>query len=173
MTDPVNHPPHYTSHPSGVECIQVTEWMNFCIGNAVKYLWRADLKNDDAIEDLEKARWYISREIDRRKIDFLRTQEALDSLNPNDPANIHPGRGEQPIWDDCRRQSAEPSRPGRIWATMLQIPDDISMVIDRFGNMRDKSQFGDHATWDDVIERLGLDYCRYCGPYIEFVVNDE
>lgn len=65
-TDSVNHPPHYTQHPSGVECIQVTECMNFCLGNAVKYIWRADLKND-AIEDLEKARWYVSREIERRK----------------------------------------------------------------------------------------------------------
>jgi len=64
--DPVNHPPHYTQHPSGVECIQVTECMSFCLGNAVKYIWRADLKND-AIEDLEKARWYVSREIERRK----------------------------------------------------------------------------------------------------------
>lgn len=66
MSDPVNHPRHYTSHPSGIECIQVTEWMNFCIGNAVKYLWRADLKNDD-LEDLKKAAWYIKREIERRE----------------------------------------------------------------------------------------------------------
>lgn len=64
--DPVNRPKHYTAHPSGVECIQITEHMNFCIGNAVKYLWRAGLKGD-ALEDLEKARWYIDREIDRRK----------------------------------------------------------------------------------------------------------
>jgi hypothetical protein len=63
--DAVNHPPHYTSHPSGVECITVTEHMNFCIGNAVKYLWRADLKN--GLEDLEKAEWYVRREIERRK----------------------------------------------------------------------------------------------------------
>lgn len=63
--DPVNHPAHYTAHPSGVECIQITEHMSFCLGNAVKYLWRADLKN--GVEDLEKARWYISREIERRK----------------------------------------------------------------------------------------------------------
>ncbi len=63
--DAVNHPRHYTSHPSQVECIQVTEHMSFCVGNAVKYLWRADLKND-AIEDLKKARWYIDREIERR-----------------------------------------------------------------------------------------------------------
>lgn len=64
--DNVNSPQHYTSHPSGIECIQVTEWMNFNIGNAVKYLWRADLKGK-ALEDIEKARWYIAREIQRRK----------------------------------------------------------------------------------------------------------
>lgn len=64
--DPVNHPPHYTAHPSGVECIQVTEHMGFNLGNAVKYIWRADLKGN-AIEDLEKAAWYVQREIARRK----------------------------------------------------------------------------------------------------------
>ena len=65
--DPVNSPSHYVSHPSGVECIQVTEHMNFCLGNAVKYIWRAELKLDD-IEDLEKARWYLDREIKLRKL---------------------------------------------------------------------------------------------------------
>lgn len=63
-SDPVNHPPHYTSHPSGVECISVTEHMNFCVGNAIKYLWRAGAKGS-RIEDLRKARWYIDREITR------------------------------------------------------------------------------------------------------------
>jgi len=63
--DPVNHPDHYTSHPSGVECITVTEHMGFNLGNAVKYIWRADLKAD-AIEDLKKARWYVDRELKRR-----------------------------------------------------------------------------------------------------------
>ena len=63
--DPVNHPKHYTEHASGVECIQITEHMNFCLGNAVKYIWRADLKHD-AIEDLKKAVFYINREIERR-----------------------------------------------------------------------------------------------------------
>lgn len=61
----VNHPPHYTQHPSGVECIQITEHMNFCLGNAVKYIWRAGLKSDDSVEDLKKARFYIEREIKR------------------------------------------------------------------------------------------------------------
>lgn len=63
--DPVDHPKHYTSHPSGIECIQVTEHMGFNLGNAVKYIWRADLKLD-AIEDLKKARWYIDRELQKR-----------------------------------------------------------------------------------------------------------
>lgn len=66
MSDPVNHPPHYTAHASGIECIQIAEHMGFCLGNAVKYIWRADMKGN-AIEDLEKARWYIDREITRRK----------------------------------------------------------------------------------------------------------
>jgi hypothetical protein len=64
MNDNVNHPEHYNSHPSGVECIEITEHMNFCLGNAVKYIWRASLKGNE-VEDLRKARWYISREIAR------------------------------------------------------------------------------------------------------------
>jgi hypothetical protein len=64
--DVVNHPTHYTSHPSGIECITITEHMSFTLGNAVKYIWRADLKGD-AIEDLKKARFYIDREIAKRE----------------------------------------------------------------------------------------------------------
>jgi hypothetical protein len=63
MTDAIN-PSHYQDHPSGIQCIQITEHMNFCLGNAIKYIWRAGLKNN-AIEDLEKARWYLDREIER------------------------------------------------------------------------------------------------------------
>lgn len=63
--DMVEHPQHYNDHPSGVECIEITEHMNFCLGNAMKYIWRADEKNDP-IEDLKKAIWYIEREIKRR-----------------------------------------------------------------------------------------------------------
>jgi hypothetical protein len=64
MSDPVNHPVHYTSHPSGVEVIQITEHMNFNLGNAIKYIMRADLKGKQ-IEDLKKAAWYVNREIAR------------------------------------------------------------------------------------------------------------
>ena len=62
MSSQVDHPVHYRSHPSGVECITITEHMNFCVGNAMKYLWRAGSKGNE-IEDLRKAQWYISREI--------------------------------------------------------------------------------------------------------------
>lgn len=67
MTDNIN-PKHYKSHPSGVECITITEHMSFTLGNAMKYIWRADLKN--GVEDLEKAKWYLEREIQRRSNEY-------------------------------------------------------------------------------------------------------
>ena len=64
MIDPVNSPSHYTQYP--VEVIELTEHMNFCRGNAVKYIARAGLKDPNKeLEDLHKARWYIEREIAR------------------------------------------------------------------------------------------------------------
>lgn len=66
----VSHPEHYTSHPSGIECIEITRHYCFAIGNAIKYLWRAGLKKDVSltdnqkeIEDLKKAIWYIKDRI--------------------------------------------------------------------------------------------------------------
>lgn len=68
--DPVNQPKHYTGHKSGVECIQITEHMNFCLGNALKYIWRSGLKDsENNVQDLEKAVWYLNREITRLKGD--------------------------------------------------------------------------------------------------------
>lgn len=64
MKDAIN-PSHYKSHPSGIECIQITEHMSFCLGNAIKYIWRAGLK-EDALQDLEKAIWYLNREVEKR-----------------------------------------------------------------------------------------------------------
>jgi hypothetical protein len=66
MNDRVEHPGHYTKHPSGVECLDITEHMNFCLGNVIKYVWRCDEKGD-ALEDLKKARFYLDREIKRRE----------------------------------------------------------------------------------------------------------
>lgn len=63
--DLVNHPPHYTSHPSGVECIQVTEHMDFLLGNVVKYIWRNGLKDQvPSLVDLKKAQFYLNRKIE-------------------------------------------------------------------------------------------------------------
>jgi len=76
--DPIN-PDHYKNHPSKIECIQITEHLNFCRGNAIKYLWRAGEKGD-AIEDLRKARWYVEREIQRLEFirkDKFRSEEIL------------------------------------------------------------------------------------------------
>lgn len=70
--DRVNHPRHYTSDPSGVECIEITRHRNFNVGNAIRHLWRNGLKDEadrtcreKQIEDLEKAIWYINDEIHR------------------------------------------------------------------------------------------------------------
>jgi hypothetical protein len=74
MTDYINHPRHYTGHPSGVECIQVTEHMNFNLGNVVKYLWRHGEKGRP-VDDLKKAAWYLTREIERLEKDHKRRLE--------------------------------------------------------------------------------------------------
>ena len=71
-TDSVNHPAHYNSHPSGIECIEIARHHNFNIGNSIKYFWRAGLKSEEGmedtdkqVEDLNKAIWYIQDEIKR------------------------------------------------------------------------------------------------------------
>lgn len=76
-TDSPINPQHYKGHPSGIECIQITQHMNFCLGNAMKYIWRAGQKGD-AIEDLNKAAWYIQCEIDRlRSIQQEKQEKSL------------------------------------------------------------------------------------------------
>lgn len=92
MNDPVNHPSHYNSHPSGVECITVTEHMSFCLGNAVKYIWRAGLK-DDALQDLKKARFYLDREIAKREKATARRGILCDIADPDEVAAAHASHG--------------------------------------------------------------------------------
>jgi hypothetical protein len=65
VDDPVNHPSHYTQHPSGVECITIAQEFPYNLGCAIKYIWRHGLKSKNAIEDLRKASFYIEREISR------------------------------------------------------------------------------------------------------------
>lgn len=67
MSDAVNHPAHYGGADNPYEAIKVIEaWgLDFCLGNTVKYISRAGKKSKDVIEDLKKAQWYLSREIER------------------------------------------------------------------------------------------------------------
>ncbi len=68
--DMVNHPPHYSAHPKGIECIDVVEEAGFRLGNAIKYLYRVAFggkTGSNSIEDLRKAIWYIEREIQTRE----------------------------------------------------------------------------------------------------------
>lgn len=101
--DQVNHPKHYTSDPSGIECIDITRHRNFNIGNAIKYLWRAGLKEDKdrklidkQVEDLNKAIWYLVDEIHRLggrctvKTDSINTCLPIDNESIIDAAlNYH------------------------------------------------------------------------------------
>lgn len=101
--DQINHPKHYNSDPSGIECIDITRHRNFNIGNAIKYLWRAGLKEDKdrklidkQIEDLNKAVWYLVDEIHRLggrctvKTDSINTCLPIDNESIIDAAlNYH------------------------------------------------------------------------------------
>lgn len=72
MEDKVNHPSHYTwlKEKCGIEVIDITRHLDFCIGNAVKYLLRAGYKTEEGystiqktVEDLQKAIFYINDKI--------------------------------------------------------------------------------------------------------------
>ena len=73
--DMVNEPPHYMTD-KGFECIDVIEvslgkqgCIDFCLGNALKYLFRCKKKHKNSIEDLKKAKWYIDEA--NRRLDLL------------------------------------------------------------------------------------------------------
>ena len=68
MSEAVKHPQHYGGADNTYEAIKVIDaWeLGFHLGNTVKYVSRAG-KKGDAVEDLEKAAWYLAREIERRK----------------------------------------------------------------------------------------------------------
>jgi len=79
----VDHPPHYNQSPARclgcgrpIECIDVIEHMRCNIANAVKYLWRADHKHSSPVEDLKKAKWYVSREIERVEREEHRSKDS-------------------------------------------------------------------------------------------------
>jgi hypothetical protein len=61
--DPIDNPPHYLSHPTGIECKDIVQEFSYNVGTAMAYLWRANYKN--GVEDLEKAMKHIGFEIER------------------------------------------------------------------------------------------------------------
>lgn len=147
MSDSVNHSSHYTSHPSGVECITVAEHMSFNVGNAMKYLWRADLKGD-AIEDLRKAAWYVNREIERRTkahsmstgggmIGRMTLQEAVDKVIAGDRESA--GSPPQPVVIE-----SDPDSPMEI----------VNRIVDT-GCLPDGTRVQD-ATWVNRLDERGL-----------------
>jgi hypothetical protein len=79
--DPVNHPAHYTSHPSGIETIEITRHLSFNLGNSIKYILRSPYKGR-AIEDLQKAVWYLN--------DQIRLLQSPTPYEPISPSNHDP-----------------------------------------------------------------------------------
>lgn len=80
--DDINHPKHYDGYPASIECIDITRHLNFQLGNAVKYIWRAGKKGglEKEIEDLKKAEWYLE---DRRQ-----RRGCAAYIQPHPPAGI-------------------------------------------------------------------------------------
>lgn len=123
----VNHPAHYNAHPSGVECIDIVEHMSFNVGNAVKYLWRADHKGAPA-EDLRKALWYIQREIERHDrgspMQAARELEQLRGLRDSWASSINRRVAvEQLMLDAAGGKRAMPDAAElRAWALRLGTP---------------------------------------------------
>lgn len=109
INDQVNHPKHYTEHPSGVECIQIVEHMGFNLGNVIKYIWRADLKGYSN-QDLEKARWYLDREIKKRKAIGSGSESANQSL-VGTPVETPSTKSERPNDYQAARENGYPEPP--------------------------------------------------------------
>lgn len=80
--DNVNHPTHYNMHPSGIECIEIARYYPFSVGNAIKYIWRAGIKQDPdkdsidkEIEDIKKAIWYLDDRVKELETFKIRNSE--------------------------------------------------------------------------------------------------
>jgi len=109
----VDHPDHYQSGDPTYETINVIEaWdLDFCLGNAIKYISRAGKKGDQ-IEDLEKAAWYINR-----KIEKLRNDRAANTIKEDKGT-----RGSGVLCDKVGEDQQERhTRPYRYTATLGRV----------------------------------------------------
>lgn len=136
MSSAVNHPAHYGGADNPYEAIKVIEaWgLGFCLGNAAKYIARAG-KKGDAIEDLEKARWYLDREIQSRKAaaeagpwvhSVFGTQVLTgDSWDTVCALRGHHELGMAPAaWEDGRTAESDEANAAFIAAARSDIPEE-------------------------------------------------
>ena len=145
--DPVNHPKHYTSHPSGVECITITRHMGFCLGNAVKYLWRAGMKDSaPPVEDLKKAIWYIQEEIKLREAS---TVDALDRLSAGIEAQAEKA-GITAADDEPLGSRENPIKEGRVQSAQWFIQHDVARQY--LGGSMTRKHGEEPCNWADIKE---------------------
>ena len=130
MEDRVNHPSHYTDVVPGIECIQVAEHFSFLRGNAIKYLWRAGAKGN-TVEDLQKAIWYIKREIDN--LAPKQPESPVEQLTPTET----PDQGVQSTSGEIRPQETagkeEQEEPILRYFSYGHLPVDLQQVSKNFG----------------------------------------
>jgi hypothetical protein len=132
--DPVNKPKHYTSHPSGVECIELSEKMSFNLGNAFKYVFRRDDK-ENTIQDVSKAEWYLKREIGR-------LEKALEELPASSLIFLHPGLSVSDLRKADRVMAAEINGNAADYYAYLfeqgiiQEPNDLRSLYDALESLQ-------------------------------------
>lgn len=157
MADNVNHPAHYTGFSNGAEVIDITENLSFNLGNVVKYVARAGRKTSDPTEDLLKARFYLSREIERAQIHQTATTDLHDGLVDNLQKMLNSPRQ----WD---RLDHVP--PGVI---VQDVDGDLYRRIQgtsKFVIAYQDDVHQQHYEWQDVPPFLYRDQEQY-GPFME------
>lgn len=159
--DPVSHPSHYT--PDGApEAIDVIEGyqLGFRLGNVVKYVLRAGLKGTP-VTDLEKARWYLDREISARVNQFLAREKEEDeeSAQPEQTSAPRKYKGYGPNWPQQRARAH--ARDGGICQNPEHRnpePDDGSNVVH---HIRPLAEFNGDTEAANQLDNLTT-LCRVC-----------
>jgi hypothetical protein len=132
--DPVNKPKHYTTHPSGVECIEISEKLSFNLGNAFKYVFRRDDK-ENTLQDVSKAEWYLKREIGR-------LEKALEELPASSIIFLHPGLSIGDLRKADKVIAAESDSNAADYYAYLftqgvvQEPDDLESLYDALASLQ-------------------------------------
>lgn len=158
MHDPVNHPEHYTSSEAKceccgkhIECIDITQHMNFCTGNAVKYIWRAEKKGNFA-QDIRKAIWYLQKELDR---EVPETREAEAKIAPGVYVQLLRGREDPYSNEDGNYRISHYIGP---FDSYHQSYGGKSLRLLGFGGSIRESWFMDHSMVNGLIYYDGLYY---------------